>query len=97
MGRWCSVCLLDGEGRRHSLDIQAESTFDAASRYTTFVRDNPTCGLPIPTLATTFEVNVQGKLYSVHGEKLQKWMEKRRRELNGPAGMLFKQRAMLSE
>jgi hypothetical protein len=94
MGRWCSVCLIDSEGLRHSLDVQAESTFDAAHRYVTFVRDNPTCGLPIPTTKSNFEVAVQGKFYRVHGAALQKWILKRRQEMNGPAGMLFNQRAV---
>ena len=41
MGRWCSVCLIDSDGRRYSLDVQAESTFDAAHRYVTFVARQP--------------------------------------------------------
>jgi len=97
MGRWCSVCLIDSEGRRYSLDVQADSSYDAAHRYVTFVRDNPNCGLPIPTRASNFEVAVQGKFYRVHGADLQKWIQKRRQELKGPVGTLFNQRAMLSE
>jgi len=28
--RWCTVTVTDQEGRRHSVDVQATSTFDAA-------------------------------------------------------------------
>jgi hypothetical protein len=95
MVRWCSVCLIDPHGRRYSLDVQAKSTYDAVHLYVTHVLNNPACGLPIPTTQSNFEVAVQGKFYRVHGTDLQKWIEKRRRELNGPAGMLFSQRPML--
>ena len=28
--RWCTVTVTDQDGRRHSIDVQATSTFDAA-------------------------------------------------------------------
>jgi hypothetical protein len=31
--RWCTVTVADEDGRRHSLDVQASSTFDAAHLY----------------------------------------------------------------
>jgi hypothetical protein len=30
MARWATVTVTDPEGRRHSVDVLAESTFDAA-------------------------------------------------------------------
>jgi hypothetical protein len=33
VSRWCTVTVVDGQGRRHSIDVQAESTFDAAHLY----------------------------------------------------------------
>jgi hypothetical protein len=97
MGRWCSVCLIDSEGRRYSLDVQADSTFDAAHLYATHVQNNPACGLPIATIDSNFEVAIQGKFYRVHGKDLQKWIEQRRKDLNGPRGMLFSQQPLLRD
>jgi hypothetical protein len=51
--------------------------------------------LPRATLATVFEVVVNAKVYRVDGKALQRWIVKRRSELNGPKGMLFRQRPML--
>jgi hypothetical protein len=39
-----------------------------------------------------FEVGIDSKVYSVEGRALQRWIVKRRQELNGPKGMLFRQR-----
>jgi hypothetical protein len=48
--------------------------------------------VPVPTLATVFEVVAEGKVYLVKGAALQRWILKRRDELNGPVGMLFRKR-----
>jgi hypothetical protein len=42
-----------------------------------------------------FEVAIDSKVYRVEGHALQRWIVKRRQELNGPKGMLFKQRSTL--
>jgi hypothetical protein len=97
MVRWCSVCLIDPHGRRYSLDVQAESTYDAVHLYATHVFSNPTCGLPIPTTQSNFEVAIQGKFYQVRGADLQRWIQQHRQELTGPRGMLFSQRPLLRE
>jgi hypothetical protein len=49
-------------------------------------------GLPKPTLATMFEVVTAGKVYRVAGAALQRWIVEKRSTLNGPKGMLFRQR-----
>jgi hypothetical protein len=46
--------VLDGVGKRYSLDVHADSSYDAAHLYLTHVRANPGCGLPIPTTSTLF-------------------------------------------
>lgn len=51
--------------------------------------------MPVPTLALVFEVVVDGKMYRVEGKALQRWIVKRRSELNGPKGFLFSQRPVL--
>jgi hypothetical protein len=48
--------------------------------------------VPAPTLATVFEVVTGGKLYRVSGAALQRWIVEKRGSLNGPKGMLFRQR-----
>jgi len=83
--RWCTVCVTDSEGRRHSLDLLASSVFDAAHIYVCHTREHPERGLPRPTLATAFEVVIDGRA-------LQRWIVQRREEWNGPRGHLFRQR-----
>jgi hypothetical protein len=84
--------VTDSEGRRHSLDLQATSVFDAAHIYVCHVKEHPERGLPRPTLATEFEVVIGGKVYRVEGRALQRWIAERRQEWNGPRGHLFRQR-----
>jgi hypothetical protein len=84
--------VTDSEGRRHSLDLQATSIFDAAHVYVCHVSEHPERRLPRPTLATAFEVVIGGKVYRVEGRALQRWIAQRRQEWNGPRGHLFRQR-----
>ena len=93
--KWCTVTVVDAEGRRNSLDLQATSSFDAAHSYVCHVQEHPAAGLPRATLATIFEVVANGKVYHVEGRALQRWIIKQRQELKGPKGMLFSQRPML--
>jgi hypothetical protein len=59
--RWCTVTVPDAEGRRHSVDVQATSTFDAAHLFVVGARKERAVGLPKPTLATVFEVVTAGR------------------------------------
>jgi hypothetical protein len=93
--KWCTVTVVDAAGRRHSLDLQAASSFDAAHSYVCHAKAHPERGLPIPTLATTFEVVANGNVYHVEGKALQRWILKQRQELKGPKGMLFSRRLTL--
>jgi hypothetical protein len=97
MGKWCTVTVTDGEGKRYSVDVNAESSYDAAHLYLTHVRSNPACGLPIPTTATVFEVVTDSRIHRVSGARLKTWIEKRRQEWKGPRGMLFKQRPIIGD
>jgi hypothetical protein len=83
------VTITDAEGRRHSLDLRAASSFDAAHIYVTHAKAHPEKGLPRAALATVFEVVVDGKVYRVEGTALQRWIVKQRQELKGPRGYLF--------
>ena len=93
--RWCIVTVTDRYGRRHSLDVLAFSTYDAAHLYVTHARAQPQSGLPIPNLTTVFEVVNGGKVYTVEGTALQRWIEQRRQEWKGPRGLLFSRRPTL--
>lgn len=97
MGKWCTVTVTDGGGQRHSLDVNADSSYDAAHLYLTHVRNHPSCGFPIPTTATLFEVVTDGRIHSVPGARLKKWIENRRQEFRGPKGLLFSQRPMIGD
>lgn len=48
VGSWCMVTVSDGDGRRHSLDVQAESSYDAAHLYLHAAKSNPASALPVP-------------------------------------------------
>ncbi len=82
--RYSCPALTDPDGRRHSLDVRATSTFDAAHLYVTEAKKERAVGLPKPTLATVFDVVAEGKVYRVKGEALQKWIVERRQKWQGP-------------
>jgi hypothetical protein len=81
----------------HQLDVDADSSYDAAHLYLTHVRVNPACGLPIPTTAAVFEVVTDGRIHRVSRARLKMWIERRREEWKGPRGLLFKQRPMIGD
>jgi hypothetical protein len=93
--RWCTVSVTDAEGRQHSVDVFASSTFDAAHLYLTHVKGQPNAQIPIPTRDTVFEVVIGGKIYIVKGTALKEWIAERRTALKGPKGMLFSRRPTL--
>jgi hypothetical protein len=92
---WCTVTVTDAEGRRHSLDVIASSTYDAAHLYVAHAKEQPQAGLPVPNPTTVFEVVNAGKVYTVEGAALQRWIEQRRQEWKGPKGLLFSRRPTL--
>lgn len=81
------------------MDVFAQSTYDAAHLYVTDAKSKQAAmmlsGVPAPTLATVFEIVVDGKIFHVKGVALQRWITKRRQELGGPAGLLFRERPSL--
>jgi len=89
--RWCTVTVTDSTGRRHSIDLHATSTYDAAHLYV--CRAKETVGDEFPRLTlSTIEVVNGGRVYRVEGGTLQRWIVKRRSEWNGPRGFLFSKR-----
>ncbi|HEY3742924.1 MAG TPA: hypothetical protein VGL53_23920 [Bryobacteraceae bacterium] len=89
MERWCTVTVTDAEGRRHSLDVQATSTYDAAHLYVTHSLNHPASGLPNLTTSSVFEVVIDSKVHRVEGASLHAWIERQKSELKGPKGRLF--------
>jgi hypothetical protein len=88
--------LIHSAGKRYSLDVEAERTYDAAHLFLTRAKEHVIREpLPIPSLETVFEVTVNGRVHKVPGTKLQRWIMKRREEWKGPRGLLFKQRPVL--
>jgi hypothetical protein len=96
MARWCTLTVTDAGGVRHSIDVRAESTFDAARLYVARAKSRQAMTLPsripVPTVATVFEVSAEGNVFRVHGATLRRWIAKRRDELRGPRGLLFRER-----
>jgi hypothetical protein len=93
VAKWCTVTTTDGAGKRYSLDVLADSSYDAAHLYLCHVKNTPGCSFPIPTTSTTFEVVANRNVLMVSGAKLRQWIRKQREERkNGPRGMLFRQR-----
>ena len=60
VGTWCTVTTTDGEGKRYSLDMNADSSYDAAHLYVTHVHGNP-------SMETLFEVTVNANVHHVPG------------------------------
>ena len=90
--RWCTVTVTDESGKRHSLDLQAASTYDAAHLFVVEAKKERAVGLPKPTLTTVFEVVAGGRVYRVDGTALQRWIVEKRQAWNGPKGYLFSKR-----
>jgi hypothetical protein len=86
------VTVTDPDGRRHSIDVLADSTYDAAHLFVVEANEKRAVGLPKPTIATVVEVVTGGKVYRVAGAALQRWIVERRQSWNGPKGYLFRKR-----
>lgn len=86
------MTVIDPDGRRHSLDVLADSSYDAAHLFYTHARTHRGSGLPIPTIETVFEVSVKGRVHSVLGAKLKEWIVRERSERKGPMGYMFAKR-----
>jgi len=95
VAEWTTVTVIDPDGRRHSLDVLAESLYDAAHLYVHTSKSNPASGLPVPVAETVFEVAANGRIYKVTGARLRQWIAKQREERKGPRGFLFQKRAMM--
>lgn len=93
--RWCTVSVTEPGRRRHSVDVLAASLFDAAHICVAHAKKNPQAGFPRLTLGTVFEVVIDGKVYRVAGNALQRWIIKQRQERHGPRGHIFSQRSGL--
>lgn len=87
--RWATVTVADKDGRRHSVDVYACSTYDAAHLFVAHAKANPGNGLPPLGADTVFEVIAGGEIHYIKGVALQRWILRERQERKGPAGFLF--------
>jgi hypothetical protein len=83
------VTVTDFDGRRHSVDVLADSSYDAAHLFVAEAKKERAVGFPRPTLATIFEVVIDGKIYKVSGGALQRWIVERRQNWKGPKAYMF--------
>jgi hypothetical protein len=95
--RWCTVTMIEESGRRHSVDVLASSTFDAAHIFLTHAKADPRNGIPRLSLDSVFEVVVDGKIHRVEGRALQQGILRERRERKGPREVLFSRRPTLDD
>ena len=95
--RWCTVTMIEESGRRHSVDVLASSTFDAAHIFLTHAKAYPRNGIPRLSLDSVFEVVVDGKIHRVEGRALQQGILRERKERKGPRGVLFSRRPTLDD
>jgi hypothetical protein len=61
--RSCKVSVVDPSGKRHTLDVEAESVCGAVFRFNSEAVCHPAQGLPKPTDETSFEVEVDGVIH----------------------------------
>src|ERR1043165_1710863 len=90
--RLMALTVTDPEGRRHSVDVIADSTYDAAHLSVVEAKQKRQVGLPKSTLDTIFEVVTGGKVFRVAGAALQRWIVERREKWKGPKGYFFRKR-----
>src|SRR4030088_3042084 len=77
---WATVTVTGSGGRRHSVDVYACSTYDAAHLFVARARGNPESGLPSLGGETQFKVSVAGRIHYVQGAALQRWIPKERHQ-----------------
>jgi hypothetical protein len=64
--------VVDPDGRRHSLDVLADSSYGAAHIFFAHAKPHGRCALSVPTAETIFEIASKGRIYQVPGAKLPK-------------------------
>jgi hypothetical protein len=89
--------MIEESGRRHSVDVLASSTFDAAHIFLTHAKAEPRNGIPRLSLDSVFEVVVDGKIHRVEGRALQQGILRERKERKSPRGVLFSRRPTLDD
>jgi hypothetical protein len=88
--RWCTVTVIEESGRRHSVEVLASSTFDAAHIFITHAKADPRNGIPRLSQNSVFEVVVGGKIHRIAGKALQLWILKEGRNVKTRAGFCFR-------
>jgi hypothetical protein len=63
MKRLCKVSVTDASGKRHTIEIKAESVYCAVFHFNSEAVCDPAHGLPKPTEDTVFEIDVDGVIH----------------------------------
>jgi hypothetical protein len=87
--RWCTVTMIEESGRRHSVDVLASSTFDAAHIFLTHAKAYPRNGIPRLSLDSVFEVVVGGKFIGSRVEPCNRGFSGRGRNAKAHAEFCF--------
>ena len=83
MPNWATMTVTHNETRRHSMDVQAESVYNAAHIFVSSAKKSQQTAMlpgrvPLPNVATVFEVVYASKIHRVEGKKLQNWIVSQR-------------------
>lgn len=91
------MTVIEESGSRHSVDVLASSTFDAAHIFVTHAKADPRNGIMRLSVDSVFEVVVDSRIHHIAGKALQQWILKEREERKGPRGILFSWRPTLDD
>ena len=90
------MTVMDGDGKHYSVDVNADSSYDAAHLYLTHVRGNPSCVSHPDDLD-----RIRGRDGRAHSLCPGRTAEEMDREpaagMERPSGMLYRQRPMIGD
>jgi hypothetical protein len=69
----CKVSTTDASGKRHTIEVEAESVYRAILLCNTHATCHPAYGLPKPTDETVFEVQIDGKADTRAFHQTREW------------------------
>ncbi len=89
VAKWCTVTVTDGEGKRYSLDIQADSSFDAAHLLLNARQSEPGLRLPDTNYGDAVRSRYRRKRSSCPGTPIERMDREETARIRRPAGLPF--------
>jgi hypothetical protein len=86
----CAVSFEDNEGIRHSVEVQADSLYEAVAVGIAAFREDPMVPHPAPMTELMVSIERPRVEHHIRLSQVQKWAESTTKE--GPAGMTKRQR-----